>query len=179
MGEYEDRYPESYGRGETEGQSTAERDIVLPPRQTRDVPLPRRPIDIPSDTGAARQPVDQPLPIVEPVAQPRRRYDDTHRGMGPRGYVRSDRRIYEDICDRLTENPFIDASEMEVAVTGSEVRLSGRVGDMIALRQAEAIAQEVAGVSRVRNELVLRSADERRDATAGDEVNRAMGPAAR
>src|SRR5947207_489547 len=37
-----------------------------------------------------------------------------YRGRGPRGYARSPARIYEDLCDRLTENPFIDASEIEV-----------------------------------------------------------------
>jgi hypothetical protein len=41
-----------------------------------------------------------------------------HRGCGPRGYVRSPARIYEDLCDRLTENPFIDATDVEVTVAG-------------------------------------------------------------
>ena len=33
-----------------------------------------------------------------------------HRGRGPKGYRRSDERIREDVCERLTEDPFIDAS---------------------------------------------------------------------
>src|SRR3954452_16298626 len=72
-----------------------------------------------------------------------------HRGRGPRGYVRSPARIYEDLCDRLTDNPFIDASDIEVTVAGTEVSLTGTVRDTIVLRQAQAIAEEVAGITHV------------------------------
>jgi len=41
-----------------------------------------------------------------------------HAGRGPKGYQRSDERIREDVCDRLTEHPAIDASEIEVEVKG-------------------------------------------------------------
>src|ERR1700716_3788136 len=78
-----------------------------------------------------------------------------HRGRGPRGYVRSPARIYEDLCDRLSDNPFIDASDIEVTISGAEAILSGTVPDTIALRQAQAIAEEVAGVSHVHNRLRL------------------------
>src|SRR5437762_6676568 len=52
-----------------------------------------------------------------------------YRGRGPRGYARSPARIYEDLCDRLTENPFIDATDIDVTVAGAEVTLSGAVQD--------------------------------------------------
>src|SRR5437660_11692641 len=84
-----------------------------------------------------------------------------HRGRGPRGYVRSPARIYEDLCDRLTDNPFIDASDIEVGIAGPEVTLNGTVNDPVALRQAQAIAEEVAGVTHVHNRLQLRTAGER------------------
>ena|SRR5947208_6224026 len=102
-----------------------------------------------------------------------------YRGRGPRGYARSPARIYEDLCDRLTENPFIDATDIEVTVGGTEVTLSGAVQDTIAMRQAQAIAEEVAGVTHVHNRLQLREAAEReateRDATPGRTVNAALG----
>jgi len=88
-----------------------------------------------------------------------------YRGRGPRGYARSPARIYEDLCDRLTENPFID---------GAEVTLSGAVQDTIAMRQAQAIAEEVAGVTHVHNRLQLREAAERAT-TPGKTVNAALG----
>ena len=97
-----------------------------------------------------------------------------HRGRGPRGYVRSPARIYEDLCDRLTDNPFIDASDIEVTVAGTEVTLSGTVRDTIALRQAQAIAEEVAGVSHVHNRLLIREAGAH-ETTPGEAVNEALG----
>src|SRR5213592_4110132 len=97
-----------------------------------------------------------------------------HRGRGPRGYARSPARIYEDLCDRLTENPFIDATDIDVTVAGTEVTLSGAVQDTIAMRQAQAIAEEVAGVSHVHNRLQLRESTERAT-TPGKTVNAALG----
>ncbi|MGE3538763.1 MAG: BON domain-containing protein [Candidatus Tectimicrobiota bacterium] len=76
-----------------------------------------------------------------------------HAGRGPKGYVRSDVRIREDICDRLTEHPYIDASELEVEVTEAEVTLKGTVEDRNAKRIAEDIAEAVAGVTEVHNQL--------------------------
>src|SRR4030081_1131471 len=70
-----------------------------------------------------------------------------HRGRGPRGYVRSPARIYENLCDRLTDNPFVDASDIEVLVGGTEVTLRGMVKELIALRQTQAIVEELAGVT--------------------------------
>ena len=98
----------------------------------------------------------------------------SYRGRGPRGYARSPARIYEDLCDRLTENPFIDATDIDVTVAGTEVTLSGAVQDTIAMRQAQAIAEEVAGVTHVHNRLQLREAAEPA-ATPGKTVNAALG----
>ena len=80
----------------------------------------------------------------------------------------------EDLCDRLTDNPFVDASDIEVGIAGTEVTLNGTVNDPIALRQAQAIAEEVAGVTHVHNRLRLRTAGER-ETTPGDAVNAALG----
>jgi osmotically-inducible protein OsmY len=97
-----------------------------------------------------------------------------HRGRGPRSYVRSPARIYEDLCDRLTDNPFIDASDIEVTVAGTEVTLSGTVRDTIAMRQAQAIAEEVAGITHVHNRLLIREAGAP-ETTPGAAVNQAVG----
>ena len=101
-----------------------------------------------------------------------------HRGRGPRGYVRSPARIHEDLCDRLTDNPFVDASDIEVGIAGTEVTLNGTVNDPIALRQAQAIAEEVAGVTHVHNRLQLRTAAEH-ETTPGEAVNAALGTGAK
>lgn len=61
----------------------------------------------------------------------RRRVDEQqggqHRGRGPKGYTRSDERIREDVNDRLSDDSFVDASEIEVSVSSCEVTLSGTV----------------------------------------------------
>src|ERR1700724_1315301 len=70
------------------------------------------------------------------LERPSSRPMGSYRGRGPRGYVRSPARIYEGLCDRLTDNPFVDASDIEVGIAGTEVMLNGTVNDPIALRQA-------------------------------------------
>jgi osmotically-inducible protein OsmY len=90
-------------------------------------------------------------------AERRRRMDKVnvgeHRGKGPRGYHRSDERIKEDVCDRLADNPMIDASDIEIKVNNAEVVLSGRVDNREDKRRAEDIAESVSGVSNVQNQL--------------------------
>src|SRR6266576_4027807 len=112
-------------------------------------------IEAAAETAAWQHGPAVPMPGVERRSS---RPEGPHRGRGPRGYVRSPARIYEDLCDRLTDNPFIDASDIEVTVAGTEVTLTGTVRDTIALRQAQAIAEEVAGVSHVHNRLLIREA---------------------
>ncbi|WP_134496348.1 BON domain-containing protein [Microvirga pakistanensis] len=81
-----------------------------------------------------------------------------HRGRGPKGYQRSDARIMEDVNDRLTEDPHIDASEIEVSVSNREVTLSGTVNSRFEKRHAEDIAASVSGVTHVQNNLRIQQA---------------------
>jgi osmotically-inducible protein OsmY len=90
-----------------------------------------------------------------------RRFIAQHRGKGPRGYSRSDDRIKEDINDRLSDNPYIDASDVEVSVSNGEVVLNGKVADRHDKRRAEDIAEGVSGVRNVENRIrVLREVGE-------------------
>lgn len=103
-------------------------------------------------------------------AERRRRVDEqaTHRGRGPKGYSRSDDRIREDVSDRLTEDPHIDASGIDVTVASGEVTLSGSVDRRWAKRHAEDIAEGVSGVKHVQNNLRLNQTDWRSaDSTTG------------
>lgn len=83
----------------------------------------------------------------------RRRREDEHRGRGPRGYTRSDDRIREDVCDRLSDNPRLDASDIEVNVSNGEVSLTGTVNSRDAKRRAEDCVEDVSGVKNVQNNL--------------------------
>lgn len=91
-------------------------------------------------------------------AERRRRMDErqSHRGRGPRNYTRSDDRIREDVSDRLSDDPYVDASDVEVAVSGGEVTLSGTVDGRTAKRRAEDCAEAVSGVRHVQNNLRVR-----------------------
>jgi len=90
----------------------------------------------------------------------RRRRMDQHRGRGPKNYKRSDSRIQEDINDRLTDDGWIDASDIEVSVSGREVTLSGHVASRDEKRRAEDIAEGVSGVGHVQNNLRVRGRDD-------------------
>lgn len=83
----------------------------------------------------------------------RRRDLDQYRGHGPKGYSRSDERIREDVCDRLSDDARVDASEIEVSVTGGEVTLTGTVNDRYAKRRAEDVTDDISGVKNVQNNI--------------------------
>jgi osmotically-inducible protein OsmY len=74
-------------------------------------------------------------------------------GRGPKGYHRSDERIREDVCDRLSDDPYIDASDIEVTVRNGEVMLSGSTHSREDKRHSEEIAESVSGVVDVQNNL--------------------------
>lgn len=81
-----------------------------------------------------------------------------HRGRGPKGYSRSDERILDDVNDRLTDDPFLDATHIEVAVQSGEVTLSGTVTARVDKRRAEDLADDVSGVKHVQNNLRVQEA---------------------
>jgi hypothetical protein len=76
-------------------------------------------------------------------------------GKGPRGYQRSNERIYEDVAERLTAHGEIDASDIAIHVENGEVTLTGQVEDRHAKRLAEDITESVTGVRDVHNQLRL------------------------
>jgi hypothetical protein len=75
------------------------------------------------------------------------------RGKGPKGYQRSDERLREDICERLTDDVHIDASDITLEVSGGEVTMSGTVPDRRTKRAAEDLVEEISGVKQVHNGL--------------------------
>jgi BON domain len=86
-------------------------------------------------------------------------------GRGPKGYRRSDERIHEDVCDCLTQHGRIDASNMTITVWNGEVTITGSVQDRRVKRLAEEVAEAVAGVSQVHNQLRVVPRDDRRSET--------------
>lgn len=79
--------------------------------------------------------------------------DQMHRGKGPKDYQRSDDRIREDVCDRLSEDGGLDASDITVRVEQGEVTLDGTVGSRREKRAAEDCVDSVSGVAHCQNNL--------------------------
>jgi BON domain-containing protein len=86
-------------------------------------------------------------------------------GRGPKNWQRSDDRIREDINERLTDHPEIDASEIEVQVKGGEVTLTGIVDERHTKRLAEDVAENVTGVREVHNQLRVQSQNAQQQGT--------------
>jgi len=81
-------------------------------------------------------------------------------GRGPRGYQRSDARIEEDICERLTQHGQLDAGDIQVRVEQGEVTLTGVVESRQAKRLAEDILDSISGVKDIHNQLRVQQGDQ-------------------
>src|SRR3954452_6449312 len=99
------------------------------------------------------------------------------RGRGPRGYERSSERIREDVCEWLTDDDEVDASDIEVDVDSGIVVLRGSVQDRRQKRRAEDIAERASGVRDVRNQLEIEGdmvgelSDRAGQSSRGDDVS--------
>jgi len=77
-------------------------------------------------------------------------------GAGPQGYQRSNERIIEDACERLTHHGQVDASGIEIEADNGVVTLKGTVGSRRQKRMAEDAVETVSGVRDVRNQLEVK-----------------------
>lgn len=73
----------------------------------------------------------------------------SHHGRGPKGYRRSDERLKEIICERLTDDPFIDASDITIDVNNGEVTVQGTVQLRRQKYAIEDVIADVAGVTEI------------------------------
>lgn len=89
-----------------------------------------------------------------------------HRGKGPKGYQRSDERIKEMICERLREDPDIDASDVTVTVQVGKVTLEGTVDHRHTKNAIEDVAEQL-GVGDVQNNLRVQRAGQQGAEQAG------------
>jgi osmotically-inducible protein OsmY len=89
----------------------------------------------------------------------RSRYEEFRgaRGRGPKGYQRSDDRISDEVHQRLTDDPWLDATEISCSVSGGEVTLSGSVESREAKHRAERIVEDLSGVKHVQNNLRIQA----------------------
>lgn len=74
---------------------------------------------------------------------------------GPKGYTRSDERIFDDVCERIARSG-VDADDVEVKVEKREVTLTGTVRSRAEKWRLEEVAEDVFGVEDVHNHLRVR-----------------------
>ncbi len=126
--------------------------------RTPELPFPKRDLSTTTSTG--------PSGTTAAAATARTTRDRTGRGSrgpwrrtcasparGPKNYVRPDARIFEDVCEMLTDHGDLDASEIEVTVDDGDVILRGTVRSRWAKYYAEDLAMAAGGVRDVVNEL--------------------------
>lgn len=75
----------------------------------------------------------------------------------PKGYVRSDERIFEDICECLMRDREVDTSQLRVSVHEGVAVLQGRVACRRDRTRIDQVAASVRGVREVDNQLRIES----------------------
>jgi hypothetical protein len=80
------------------------------------------------------------------------------RGTQPRGYERSDERLRELACERLTDAD-LDATDIEVKVSQGTVTLDGSVPTRWMKHAAEDLVDDLGGVKDIQNHLRVRRGD--------------------
>jgi osmotically-inducible protein OsmY len=83
----------------------------------------------------------------------RRRPGGSQAGREPQFHRRSDDKIYEEIRELLTNNPDLEACEIELHVESGEVTLTGTVESRDAKWLSEDLVTSVTGVREVNNRL--------------------------
>ena len=87
-------------------------------------------------------------------------FQANHRGKGPKNFQRSDERVKELLCERLHDDPEIDASEVTVNVQGGRITLEGTVESRRTKMMIEDVAEQI-GVQDVQNNLRVQKQGER------------------
>jgi osmotically-inducible protein OsmY len=78
------------------------------------------------------------------------------RGRGPKGYRRTDERLKELACERLSEDDRVDASDIEIDVGDGEITLRGSVADRMMKWRAEDLVEDATRGALIHNRLRVR-----------------------
>jgi osmotically-inducible protein OsmY len=88
-------------------------------------------------------------------------------GKGPKGYVRSDERLKEDISEKLLRDHAIDASDISVEAKNGAVTLTGSVDNRRLKHYVEDLVEDCTGVRDIDNRLTVRARDSRQQMGSG------------
>jgi len=98
----------------------------------------------------------------------RSEYGRNYRGLGPRSYTRSDERLLEDINERLTEDDYLDATDLTVRCVNGVITLEGTVAERWMKHRAEDLADASSGVKQVDNRIQVQSQRSAGEQRAGE-----------
>jgi hypothetical protein len=138
---------ENYNNDEkysTTGESEFSRDLTIPFDENE--VLSERHYVIGEEAYAWERELDEERRMLE-----KKRNDFS--GKGPRGYRRSDEKIYEQSCETLWRSPHVDPSEIEVSVQDGIIKLKGTVHKREFKRWAERLLDNIPGVVDIQNEI--------------------------
>jgi hypothetical protein len=138
--------PRRWPYGEVEGEDLPVRDRTYESFGQQGVALPTYADELELERGAARVDLGEPLAADTEGELPRA-------PAGPKGWQRRDDRVHDDVCARLTDDGYVDASDIEVIVHQGEVILTGGVADRAQRERAIRIAESVRGVIDVLSRL--------------------------
>ncbi|UOF00798.1 BON domain-containing protein [Bdellovibrio reynosensis] len=82
-------------------------------------------------------------------------------GRGPKNFKRTDERIREEICDKLTDDPHVDAHDIEVLVMEGYVTLNGTVPEKRMKRMTEELIEQIRDVKDIHNNIKIKKDEER------------------
>lgn len=82
-----------------------------------------------------------------------------HAGKGPKSYRRTDERLKEIICERLTDDAQVDARDLEIAVSNSEVIITGEVPERNMKRRIEDVIDTINGITHLENRVRVSTRD--------------------
>ena len=145
-----DEWTAAYGRGGPVRSDEPERDYFFENSAAPQQPLPPNTEDRERMSWRAAGAQDYPGGALDDQIKA------SHRGKGPKGYRPSDERLRKRICERLTDDPFIDASDIEVSVANGEATLSGTVETRRMKFSVEELVADIAGVISVENAIRVR-----------------------
>lgn len=79
-----------------------------------------------------------------------------YRGCGPRGVRLREERLRFDVCQRLTDDPYVDASDITVEIMDARILLRGSVATAFQRDRAEWAAQAATGAAGLESDLRIR-----------------------
>jgi osmotically-inducible protein OsmY len=149
-----DEWQTAYGRGGPVRSDEPERDYFF---EQNAAPYSHRARE---SVGESRRAEQMNWRTVGAQDYPGQMLDDTlagsHRGKGPKGYRPTDERLREKVCELLTDDPFVDATDITVSVANGEITLSGSVETRSMKYAVEDLVADIPGVSAVHNSIQVR-----------------------